>query len=120
MDRNNDVIVYRQTVRDAAGREVGSVGWNGDEIVAFRVHLPSRVPFHNSPSREIERGYITVWVQQLTDRMEGKPIDIEVHMEPESILTSTLTLFGITILLAAATFAGMIWWTLRRHRNVSS
>ena len=117
LGRTDSVIVYRQTVQGAAGREVGNVGWNGDEIVAFRLHLPSRVPFHNSPSHEVQRGNIIVWEQKLTDRLTGVPIDIEVHMEPESILTRTLTLFGITILLAGATFAVVIWWTLRRRRN---
>ena len=96
------------------------MGWSGDEIVAFRLHLPSRVPFHNSPSREIQRGNIVVWEQKLTDRRAGVPIDIEVRMEPESILIRTLTLFGITVLLAGATFAVAIWWTVRRGRNTRS
>ena len=55
-----EVAVFRQTVGASAGRDVGDVGWTGDELVAFRLHLPSRVPFHNSPSREIERGNIIV------------------------------------------------------------
>ena len=116
LDRTEDLVTFRQTVQGAAGREVGNVGWSGDEIVAFRLHLPSRVPFHNSPSREIQRGNIVVWEQKLTDRRAGVPIDIEVRMEPESILIHTLTLFGITVLLAGATFALAIWWTVRRGR----
>ncbi len=65
LDQQNDVFVYKQTIGAAAGRDVGNVGWNGDELVAFRLHLPSRVPFHNSPTREIERGNIIVWEQPL-------------------------------------------------------
>jgi hypothetical protein len=120
LDRTEDLVIYRQTVRGAAGRDVGNVGWDGDEIVAFRLHLPSRVPFHNSPAREIERGNIIVWDQKLTDRREGIPIDIEVRMEPESILIRTLMLYGLTILLAGATFALAIWWTVRQGRNTRS
>lgn len=114
LDQQNDVFVYKQTVGAAAGRDVGHVGWNGDELVAFRLHLPSRVPFHNSPTRAIERGNIIVWEQTLADRTRSHPVAIEVHMETESILVRTLTLFGITIVLAAATFALAIWWVRRR------
>jgi len=115
IERSNEVVKYRQTVGPAVGREVGNVGWTGNERVAFRLHLPSRIPFHNSPSREIERGNIIVWEQPLTERIKGQPIDIQVHMEPQSILIQTLTLFGITVLLAAATFALAIWWVMRRR-----
>jgi hypothetical protein len=116
LDRGDDLLRYRQTVHATVGRKVENVGWVGDEIVAFRLHLPSRVPFHNSPTREIERGNIIVWEQKLTDRLASVPIDIEVHLEPESILIRTLTLFAITILLAGMTFGLLIWWTVRRGR----
>ena len=119
LDRDDDLLKYRQTVHATVGRKVENVGWVGDEIVAFRLHLPSRVPFHNSPTREIERGNIIVWEQKLTDRLASVPIDIEVHLEPESILIRTLTLFAITILLAGMTFGLLIWWTVRRGRSRS-
>jgi hypothetical protein len=117
--RQDDVFVYRQTVGAAAARDVGNVGWNGDELVAFRLHLPSRVPFHNSPTREIERGNIIVWEQPLAARLKSEPVDIEVHLETESILVRTLTLFAITIVLAGATFAAAIWWVMRRGKKTS-
>ena len=119
LERRDDVLVYTQTVGAAAARDVGNVGWNGDELVAFRLHLPSRVPFHNSPTREIERGNIIVWAQPLADRLKGAPVAIEVHMETQSILVRTLTLFAITIVLAAATFALAIWWVMRRGKKPS-
>jgi hypothetical protein len=115
--RENDRLVYRQTVGAAAGRDVGNVGWSGDEIVAVRLHLPSRVPFHNSPSGVIERGNIIVWEQPLAERLKGTPLAIEAHMETETIFVRTLTLFGITVVLAAATFAFVIWWVRRRGDN---
>ena len=46
--RDGDLFVYQQTVGAAAGKEVGDVGWNGSEIVAFRLHLPSKIVYHNT------------------------------------------------------------------------
>jgi hypothetical protein len=120
LERQHDVLKYRQAVGAAAGRDVGDVGWTGAELVAFRLHLPSQVPYHNSPTREIERGNIVVWEQALRDRMKGVPLTIEVHLGTESILRRTLILFAITVLLAAATFALAIWWVLRRPSAVRS
>lgn len=105
---------YRQRVGAAEGRTVGDVGWTGRELVAFRLHLPSRVTFHNSPSREILRGNIIAWEQPLADRLKGTPVDIEVRMESDSILENTLTLFAAMILLVAVTFAGFIWFVRRQ------
>jgi hypothetical protein len=114
--RDQSVIKYRQTLTASAGRDVGNVGWTGAELVAVRLHLPSRVPWHNAPSRTIERGNIIVWEQLLSDRLRGQPLRIEAHMEPESILARTLMLFGSMILLAVMTFALVIWFVMRRGR----
>jgi hypothetical protein len=38
-------------------------------------------------------------------------------MQPNSILYSTLLLFGATIVAAALTFAVVIWWVVRRGRE---
>ena len=59
---------YSQSLQAAAGKDVGTIGWHGNELVAIRVHLPSKVEFHNSPSRSIERGNIIVWEQPLAER----------------------------------------------------
>lgn len=117
LDRTDSLVTYKQTLGPSAGNAVGDVGWRGDEVVAFRLHLPSRVLFHNSPSHEIERGNIIVWEQQLTDRLKGQPVSIEVQMEPRSILTRTLTLFALTIVAAMATFGLAIWWVKRQGRS---
>ncbi|MEO8679103.1 MAG: hypothetical protein ABI665_08655 [Vicinamibacterales bacterium] len=106
---------YSQQVHASAARDVGQVGWTGRELVAFRIHLPSKVPFHNAPSRTIERGNIIVWEQPLADRLKGTPIDIQVHMDRESILVRTLTLFAVMIVLVAATFVAAIWWVRSRR-----
>jgi hypothetical protein len=113
-DRQDGLFEYRQIVGAAAGRAVASVGWDGTELAAFRLHLPSRVVFHNSPSKTIRRGNIIEWEQPLADRMKGLPVDIRIQMETESILVRTMTLFGLMALAVAATFAGVIWWVRSR------
>jgi hypothetical protein len=115
LEPRDQLLAFRQSVGAAAGRNPGDVGWDGDEFVAFRLHLPSRVVFHNSPAG-VQRGNIIEWEQPLADRIKGQPLAMEVHVETESILIRTLTLFAITIGLAIATFALAIWWVMRRGR----
>jgi hypothetical protein len=112
--REGDLLAFKQLVGAAAGKQVGDVGWDGSELVAFRMHLPSKIAYHNAPSHRTERGNILEWEQTLADRMRGTPVDIDVQMETQSILARTLLLFGTTIFAAFATFAGVIWWVARR------
>jgi hypothetical protein len=108
-------VEYAQRVGPSAGKSAGDdAGWNGSEVVAFRLHLPSRVSFHNAPSREVLRGNIIAWEQPLVERVNGVPVDIRVVMENESILARTLTLFGTMIVLVALAFAAFIWYIRRR------
>lgn len=116
-ERVGDLFEYRQSVGAPAGRPVGDVGWTGEEVVAFRMHIPSEIPFHNAPSREVRRGNILEWEQSMAARLRGEPLDIEVHMEPDSILYSTLLLFLGTIGAAALTFLVVIAWVMRRGRD---
>jgi hypothetical protein len=105
---------YAQTLQAAAGKDVGNVGWEGGELIAVRVHLPSKVEFHNSPSRSIERGNIIVWEQPLVERQKGTPLELNVRMQTESILFRTLSLFGMMMVAAALTFAAAIWFVKSR------
>ena len=107
------VWVFTQHMTASAGKDAGHAGWRGDERVAVRLHLPSRIPFHNAPSRTVERGNIITWEQALTDRVKGDPLSIEVHLEKDSILFTTLLLFGGMAVLALATLALFIWWVRR-------
>ena len=116
-DRGGDVYEFKQGVGASAGRPVGDVGWDGSELVAFRLHLPSKIPSHNAPSHEVERGNILEWDQTLADRLHGAPVDIQVQMETQSILARTLLLFGSTIVAAFVTLASVIWWVSRRGRD---
>jgi hypothetical protein len=106
---------FRHQLGAAAGRQVGDVGWTGTEIVAFRVHPPSRILFHNS-KLPIGRGNILVWQQPLEARLKGEPLDFQVRMEASSILARTLLLFGSTILAAAVAFGVIVWWVARKGR----
>jgi len=117
-DRDGDLYEFKQTVgAPASGKAVGDVGWDGSELLAFRLHVPSKIAYHNTPSHETQRGNILEWEQALTDRLQGTPIDIQVQMETQSILSRTLLLFGSTIVAAILTFAAIIWWVSRRGRD---
>jgi hypothetical protein len=115
--RDSDSVVYRQHVGAPAAGSAGAGVWTGREMVVFKMHIPSEIPYHNAPSRKTERGNILRWEQPLAARLKGEPLDLEVRMEPESILYSTLLLFGLTIVAAAMTFAVVIWWIVRRGRD---
>lgn len=116
-ERRGDAFTYRQVVGAPAAKPVGDVGWTGRELVAFRLHLPSKIDYHNAPSRQVERGNILEWKQPLADRLKGEAVDVEVHMQPETILYTTLLLFASTIVAAALAFALVIWWVVRRGRD---
>jgi len=119
-DRRGEVLEFKQRVGSPSRREVGDVGWNGSELVAFRMHIPSVIAFHNAPSREVRRGNILEWEQPLAERLKGVPIDVQVSMERDSILYTTLLLFGSTIVLAAIAFGVVIWRVARHGREGSS
>ena len=111
--RDGDLFVYRQDVGYGAAHEVGSVGWTGGELVAFRLHLPSRVRYQNAKEPP-KRGNIVVWEQTLDERRHGIPLTLDARMDPESILYVTMQLFGVTFAAVALTFGVAIWWILRR------
>jgi hypothetical protein len=117
LSHQGDQYVYSQRIGPPAGRDVGNVGWDGREIVAFRLHLPARIRFHNAPSHRVERGNILEWEQSLADRMKGVPIRMEARMDQESILYRTLTLFAVMAALVTVVFAAIIWMVVRRGRR---
>jgi hypothetical protein len=116
-------ILYRQEVGSAAGGDPGAVDWSGSELVAFRLHVPSKILFHNvrrlsdNQTGEAERGNILTWEQRLADRRDGKPVDIQVRMDPQSILHRTLWLFAGSFLAAVVVMAALIWWTMRKGKR---
>jgi hypothetical protein len=105
---------FDQTMRGAANQSVGNVGWDGNELVAVRLHLPSKVTWHNAPSKRVERGNIIVWEQLLTERQKGTPVEIVARMETQSILVRTLALFAAMGVLVVITFIAVIWFVRSR------
>ena len=112
--QDGNLFVYKQNIDGAAGKDVGSVGWKGDEIVAFRLHLPSKIEWHNTLTSNYKRGNILVWEQPLADRLRGTPLMLEARMQTQSILYRTVWLFGATFLAVAVGFALVIWLVMRR------
>lgn len=90
--------------------------WRGNELVAFRLHLPSKIDYHNTPTHEVGRGNILTWEQSLGERLRGIPLVLEARMEAQSILYRTLWLFAATFVAVAVVFAAVIWWIFRRGR----
>ena len=117
LDRLEHEFRFVQEVGPAARLDVGDVGWTGNELVAFRVHLPSRINFHNSPTG-VERGNMLAWEQSLRDRLSGAPLRMEARIETESILYRTLWLFVGTFIAAMLALAAVVWWVSRRGRSV--
>ncbi len=116
-ERSGEVFRFRQVVGAPSPSRHDAVSWTGAEVVAFRLHVPSEIIFHNAPSGRVERGNILEWEQSLADRLEGEPVNIQVDLEPESILQTTLILFGATVVAALSTLLFAVWWIARRGRT---
>jgi hypothetical protein len=118
LERDGDQVLYRQLVEAPAGYNVKELlreaGLTGDELVAFRVHAPSKVEYHNAGAENLKRGNILVWEQSIADRLRGTTLLLDARMQRESILYRTLLLFGGTVAGAASLFAAAIWWVRRR------
>ena len=123
LTRDNTKTTLREIVRGEKRQPPSNAGWNGSELVAFKLHLPSRIFFHNvrdletGQTGEAERGNILRWEQRLSDRLAGVPVDMEVRMDSESILYRTLGLFAGAFVAAMLVMSGIIWWTIRRERK---
>ncbi len=112
------LIAYRQVMGPASVAEARPANetWTGDEIVAVRLHLPSRISFHNAPSKTVDRGNIIAWEQPLRDRIAGRPLDVHIRMETDSILARTLTILAMSIVAALSVLGGAVWWVARKGR----
>lgn len=119
------LVVFKQTIGPSALRPgtLQKAGWTGGELVAVRLHLPSKIMWHNARDLEtnqpttIARGNILSWEQPLTDRLDGRPMAIEVRLDRQSILHRTLWLFAGAFAAAVLVLAGLIWWTMRKGKE---
>ena len=112
--RDGDLFYYKQNVGAVTGAPVGNAGWDGDEIIAFRMHLPSKIAYHNAGAGNPGRGNILTWEQSLTERLSGALLTLDARMETQAILYRTIVLFGITFVVVAILFVVIIWRVLRR------
>jgi hypothetical protein len=120
-ERQGNLYVYKQVVGGTVhedARNGGDAGWSGRELVAFRLHVPSKIAFHNTLPGNLKRGNILVWEQSLEERWRGTPLTLEARMQTESILYRTLSLFGTTLAVVVLMFALVIWWLLSRKGTV--
>jgi hypothetical protein len=113
---------FQQTVSPPAGKDPGTVNWDGSELMAFKLHAPSKIRFQNvkkldGSNGSTERGNILTWEQTLADRRTGKPIDMVVRMEATSILYTTVWLFVGAFAAAVLVLIGLIWLTIRKGRR---
>lgn len=115
-------LTYRQTVGAPAGTAPAGVNWTGNELVAFKLHLPSKVQHHNvrrladNETGQVERGNILTWEQRLTDRLAGTPVVMEVITDADSILYQTMYLFAGAFVAAVIALITVIWLVIRRGR----
>jgi hypothetical protein len=131
LHEEGEQVIFRHALsaRGTAAAAAPRAGWQGDEIIAFRVHLPARIRYHNARDvntnqpRAPARGNILTWEQRLADRLAGKPIAyaadktpdvMEVRTDRQSILYRTLWLFGIAFLAALLSIGGLIWLAIRK------
>ena len=116
----DDRYVYRQALGPAAGAPGASPDWTGRELVAFRLHLPSRIEYHNAAAANLKRGNILVWEQPLADRLRGVPLVMDAQMRTQSILYSALSLFALTCVAVAVLFGIVIVWVRRSGKTAEA
>jgi hypothetical protein len=122
LQEETETRLFRQSVGPSALKpgSLQNYGWEGQELVAFRVHMPSRILEHNARDIEsnegsaVQRGNILAWEQLLTDRLDGRPVSIEVRMDRKSILYTTLWLFAGAFAAAVLLLCAIVWLTIRK------
>ena len=112
-----DLYRFREDLGASANTAVGDVGWNGAELVGFRLHLPSKIAYHNAGADNLLRGNILAWEQSLSDRLAGQPLEMEARMEPTTILYRTLWLFLGSMSAAFTVLALIIWWVVKKGKD---
>ena len=112
--QDGHLFIYRQTVGESAGKDAGAAGWNGREVVAFRLHLPSKIRYHNTPRGPRQHPGVGTASGGSAPR---RPLVLDARMDTQSILYRTLWLFGATFVAVAIAFVVVIWWVMRRGKT---
>ena len=85
--------------------------------MGYRLHLPSKIAYHNAGKDNLLRGNILAWEQTLTDRLAGVPLEMEARVEPTSILYHTIWLFLGSVAAAFTVLALIIWWVVKKGKD---
>ena len=122
-DTGDDEVRYSQVVGPPTPGDPGAVNWTGGELVGFKLHLPSRILYHNvrrledgSPG-QADRGNILTWEQTLTDRRAGRELHMDVRMHGQSILNRALWLFAGAFAAAVALILAIVWVVVGKARR---
>lgn len=116
-------VHYSQVLGPPTPGDPGEVNWTGAELVGFKLHLPSRILYHNvrrledGEPGEPGRGNILTWEQTLADRRAGREIHMDVRMHGQSILNRTLWLFAGAFGSAVALIVATVWMVVRRAKK---
>jgi hypothetical protein len=116
-ERMGDLYRFREDLGASANKTVGNVGWKGTELVGFRMHLPSKIAYHNAGADNLLRGNILAWEQPLSERLAGQPLEMEARMEPTTILYHTLWLFLGSMSAAFVALALIIWFVAKKGKD---
>lgn len=122
-EKDQGGIHFEQTVGVPAQADPGTVNWDGSELVAFKLHSPSKIFYQNvkrlkdGTNGKAERGNILTWEQRLTDRRAGVPVHMEVRIGADSILFRTLWLFGGAFVAAVIVLITLVSITIRRAKK---
>ncbi len=116
-ERVDNVYRFREDLGASANRPVATAGWTGTEVVGFRLHLPSKIAYHNAGADNLLRGNILAWEQTLSDRLAGQGLEMEARMEPTTILYHTLWLFIGSMAAAFTVLALIIWWVVKKGKD---
>ena len=124
-EEGGEEVQYSQVVGPPTAGDPGPVNWTGEELVGFKLHLPSRILYHNVRRLEdgapgtADRGNILTFEQTLADRRAGRELHMEVRMLGQSILNRALWLFAGAFAAAIALLLAIVWGVIRKARRSS-
>jgi hypothetical protein len=116
-DRMDTLYRFREDLGASANKAVANVSWTGTEAVGFRLHLPSKIAYHNAGADNLLRGNILAWEQTLSERLAGERLEMEARMEPTTILYHTLWLFLGSMSAAFVALALIVWFVAKKGKD---
>ena len=109
-----DTFEFGQHVQASAGKEVGNVGWGGDELSGCACTCPARSQTTTHLRAGSSAATSLCGNSRWRSAVKGTPLEVQARMEKESILFRTLALFGAMGVLVVFTFIAAIWFVKSR------